>query len=185
MKLLGQACLVLLSVTVFLLVRDNRRIRQANALITIANAHPRVGARVPRFEARTLAGDSLVPFQPSSGVRLLFVFNTSCEFCKASMPALAEIQSRINAESSPIPSRLLAIGLDSIPALTRYAVEHSMSTPVVPMDQVDAQMSRLSVVPVLLAVDSSGMVQYARVGGLTHGFVVDSLAQVLAAGQHR
>ncbi len=59
---------------------------------------PYVGMYVPAVTLPSVTGDSVLLGGPSVGhVQILFVFTTTCQYCKASLPAWKRIASELTA----------------------------------------------------------------------------------------
>ena len=90
---------------------------------------PYVGMYVPAVTLPSVSGDSVLLGQaPHGQVQVLFVFSTSCEFCKASLPAWKRIAGEFAANSQV---EVVGISVDSVEATRRYVAEHGLELPVV------------------------------------------------------
>lgn len=70
------------------LVVQSREHRQRYAELYERAAYPHIGGFVPSFEAETMEGNRVVIGErPEGGTQTLFVFNTACPYCLASLSA--------------------------------------------------------------------------------------------------
>ena len=133
---------------------------------------PYAGMYVPPFAAPTTDGGAV---EVARGRRqVLFVFNATCEFCRASIPAW----SRIAAEAEAAGGRGAAVGLslDTPDTARAYAARHGLRYPVaVYPDRRTEALYRTRTVPVTMVVDSAGRVVLARIGELREGPAADSV----------
>ncbi len=138
---------------------------------------PYRGYAVPTFRAGTLGGDSITVGElPDSGGRqVVFVFTTTCQFCKATLPiwaAVADSMTRLGSGTV----RVVAISLDSAAAAARYATEHHLSYPVLTFPHwKTAQLFRARAVPETVVLNQLGEVVFAHIGRLEAGPALDSV----------
>lgn len=135
---------------------------------------PYTGMFVPAFSSATLEGQPVSVAESGRGKQVLFVFNATCKYCKASIPTW----SRIAAEAEAAGGRGAALGLSlDVPDTARaYAARHRLTYPVSVFPDVRmAALYRSRTVPVTMVVDSTGRVLYARVGELREGPAADSV----------
>ncbi len=135
---------------------------------------PYPGLYVPAVTLPSVSGDSVLLGQaPPGQVQLLFVFSTTCEFCKASLPARKRIAGEFGANSQV---EIVGISVDSVEATRRYVAEHGIELPVVSFtDRRLRALYRAGITPQTLIVDAEGKVSYARVGALTEAAAIDSV----------
>ena len=91
---------------------------------------PYEGLWVPTFETTTLEGESVVIGRAEEGTRqVLLLFDTTCPFCRTSLPAWENLSYRLAGVSEPV---VLVYGISLSPdAETRqYVGEHGLTSPV-------------------------------------------------------
>jgi peroxiredoxin len=174
-RILIGAGVTALAVSVFVLGRQNRSLKQANRDLVTRFTQPHRGLIVPSFRAASLSGDSVTIGQlKGDGRQVLFFFTTTCEYCRNSFATLATVDSAI-ANDTVLKPRLYAVGLDSIDALRRFADSTRFAFPILHLsDSRIAALYRLRGVPQLIVLDS-GRVTYARAGELRGSAAFDSL----------
>ena len=165
-----------LAVSVFVLGRQNRSLKQANRDLVTRFTQPHRGMIVPSFRAASLSGDSVTIGQLSAdGRQVLFFFTTTCEYCRSSFAILETVDSAI-ANDTVLKSRLYAVELDSIDAVRRFADSARFAFPILHLpDSRIAALYRLRGVPQLIVLDSAGRVTYARAGALNSSPALDSV----------
>lgn len=177
--LLLPAALAVASILVVVLALRVRRLNGENAELVKYATQPRAGMFVPAFSSATTDGVEMSVATPRRGRQVLFVFNHTCPYCRASIPAW----TRIAAEAEAAGGRGAAAGLSlDAPDTTRaYVARHGLRYPVVAFpDRRTAALYRTRLVPVTMVVDSSGRVLLARIGELREGPAMDSVR--VAAG---
>ena len=130
----------LLVVRLALQVRD---LRQAVADLRRDAVLPHAGLVVPTFTASTLAGQqATVGRAPGGGRQVFFVFNTTCGFCRETIPRWNALAERLRSAGS----RVAVYGISSDPdSVTRpYVLETGIEFPVVtfPDEKLVAPLSR-------------------------------------------
>ena len=162
---------------------------QPEAAVRARDPYP--GFYVPAIDAATLAGDTvrLGECAPRR-IQLLFVFSTTCDFCRASLTAWKTIASELRDDSGV---EIYGISVDSVEATRAFLAQHDIEFPVVSFAERKVRaLYRSGIVPQTVVLDAEGMVRYARLGAITEAVVVDSvLAQAsatstewAAAGRH-
>lgn len=137
---------------------------------------PYAGMFVPTFQTRTLEGAPVtVGEAPGSGRQVLFVFTTTCPYCKSTLPAWREIEAALDTVRS-VPVAVYGISLDSVEATRRYAAEHGLPYPVVrfPEDKLSA-IYRAGTVPLTVVLDEEGRMIHSRLGELKGRPAIDSV----------
>lgn len=135
------------------------------------------GMYVPVLERETLEGTPVTVGVPGRGDRqLLLFFNTTCSYCRQSVPPWRDLTERLR----DVPSvEIVGIAWDSAPAVRGYVAKHSLSFPVVSFPDVRwTHLFRARSVPYALAVDGDGRVVWAR-EGVWDGATVDSAVGLL------
>ena len=138
---------------------------------------PYVGMYVPSVSLPSVGGDTVLIGQASPGqVQLLFVFSTSCRYCKASLPAWTQIALEFSDNSQV---GVVGISVDSTYATHEYMEEHELEFPVVSFTGPRLRALFHTVAfPQSIVVDAEGEVQYARLGAVTGASAIDSIIQL-------
>lgn len=129
---------------------------------------PGTGQVVPTVRARTLDGDSVLLGEGEPGTRqVLFIFNTRCGICVATLPAWTRVHARLVDEAGVA---VLGWSQDADSLTQRYAQQHELAFPIV----VGLPLRYLKLyhgwaVPATLVVDHEGTVIYGRPGALSAG----------------
>lgn len=155
---------------------QNRRSRDAYADLRRRATLPHSGLFVPTFTAETISGDSLRVGSSATGHRqLLVVFNTSCQYCQATLPLWKQVAALAGRTGTP-PLRVVGISLDSAATSRAYATSHAIPFPVINFPERKlAVLYRALTVPQTLILDAEGRVLYARVGAYMSPESRDSL----------
>ena len=158
--------LVALGLTIGLVIAlgvENGALKRRLERLSERALDPYPGLAVPAFETVTVGGDSVTIAARETGEKqVLFFFTTTCPYSKASFPAWNCVAARMRYEAGV---RVYGIGLDSLQVLTRFAEQQTLSFPVVALgDRSYAELFRVRRVPLVLLVDDSGYVRYARYG---------------------
>lgn len=166
-----------LAVTVFLLGRQNRTLKNENSALLTRLTEPHRGFIVPSFRAQSLSGDSmLIGEMNRDGRQVLFFFTTTCVYCRNSLGAISRIDSALRRDTL-LRADLFAVSVDSAPSqLKRFVDSSRLSVPILRLP--DTRLSvlyRIRGVPQLLVLDSAGRVTYARSGELAAPEAVDSV----------
>ncbi|MGD2135757.1 MAG: TlpA disulfide reductase family protein [Gemmatimonadales bacterium] len=161
------------------LIRQNRTLAEQNRLLARQAVDPRAGLFVPTLGATTLDGEPAVLGQLGRR-QLLFFFNHTCPFCRASIPAWNAVARELDGDSIAV----FGIALDSAPVATVYATEQGLGFPVIAKPEPRlVGLYRVSGVPLILVVDD-GRMTYARLGVLESPAAMDSVV-VAALGDVR
>jgi peroxiredoxin len=137
------------------------------------------GAYVPVQSTPMLDGSSVVLGEVAPGTRqVLFVYNTQCPFCVASIPAWQRIAGELRGNPA---ARVVAVSLDSMDVTRRYAQQHGLRYPsAILLDPRTASLFRFNNVPQTLVIDERGRVMHSRVGRLDVGAAADSVLAAVA-----
>lgn len=174
------AALAAASALVILLARRQTDLSREYGLLRTKATLPFRGYAMPTFRTKTLTGDSLTVAELSDTVsrQLVFVFTTTCPFCKATLPIWAGLADSSQRLGRPV--RIVALSLDSVAETSRYAAEHSLRYPVATFPTWKlAQLFRARAVPQTLVLDHDGQVIYAHTGRLQPGSALDSVYAAL------
>lgn len=136
---------------------------------------PHAGIFVPTFDAVTLEGNKVRIGRTSLGGRqVLFIFTTTCPFCRASIPYWKQIAASVDTVSEDV--EVYGIAVDSISRAPRYVLEHRLPFPVLGFPERKlSHLYRASWVPLTMVLDSDGRVVYARRGVIESSATVDSV----------
>lgn len=146
--------------------------------------HPYVGMYVPAVTLSAVTGDSVLLGGPPLGhVQVLFVFSTSCQYCKASLPAWKQIAAELAASDR---AEVVGVSTDSVEPTRRYLVQHGIELPVVSFtDRRLLAMYRAGTTPQTLIIDADGRVGYSHLGAVTEPVVIDSILNAAATAAAR
>jgi peroxiredoxin len=129
---------------------------------------PAMGQVVPAVRARTLAGDSVLLGEGDTATRqVLFIFNTRCGICVATLPAWARLHARLATDADV---SVLGWSQDADSLTQPYIEAHQLAFPVV----VGLPLRYLKLyhgwaVPATLVLDHEGTVVYGRPGVVSAG----------------
>lgn len=123
------AALVVALGLVAVLARQKTAQEERYATLRENTSLPRRGVFVPTFVAQTIEGDSItIGERPDSGKQVLFLFTTTCPYCKASLPAIREIA---DAAAAAPDVGMVGIVLDSLDHAIAYAHANALSFPII------------------------------------------------------
>lgn len=183
-RLLLAVGLLFASGLVLVLARQNRAHRAAYAELYRRTSRLVPGVYVPTFAATALDGRSLTVGEAANGRRqVVFVFNTTCRFCYASLPAWKTIAARLDS-AGHAGSTVIGISLDSADVTGRYIAANDLRFPVVrfPAPKL-APLYRALSVPQSYVLDESGRVVYAHTGLLNNPAIIDSIVDAVRVGE--
>ena len=156
------------------LIRDYEELRRQyrEALNT-----PLRGSYVPGFAATTLENSQPVAIAQGSPDerQVLLVYTTTCQFCKASLPAWKRLTATLDTMTQP-RVKVYGVTLDSVEVTRRYIAEHRLPYPTVrfPDARVES-MYRAGSVPLTVVLDGEGRTLYSRLGEVSRPETVDSI----------
>ena len=148
-----------------------------------ASRTPMPGYAVPTMRAPTVAGDTVTVGETPGHRQLLFVLNTTCPHCRATLPVWKRIAAEIEASTDDV--EVLALSLDPLEATAAYREEHGLPFPVAlfPEEKL-IRLYKAGSVPLTVLLDSDGRVEYARLGRLDAGSqAVDSVLAAVYANR--
>ena len=124
---------------------------------------PRRGVFVPTFVARTIKGDSImIGERPDDGKQVLFLFTTTCPYCKASLRAVRELA---DAASTTPGVGMVGIVLDSLDHAIAYAHANALSFPIIEFPTRKLRyLYRARSVPTVLVLDADLEVESCSAG---------------------
>ena len=164
-RVLLVAGLLAATTLVVLLGNEVRSLRADARLTSERQQYMLTDLYVPRLEVAALGGRRVVIGEPPAGQReVLFVYNTSCGFCRGTVPAW----NHIAREAARRGVNVYGLSLDGLDATVRYSAENELgfTTLLLVSDRAKALL-RAEAVPQTLVVDSDGRVVMARPGVLT------------------
>ncbi len=172
-QLLTTTAVVASMVLIAVLTYQNRSLKSdlAHFLLSTVQAHE--GMVVPGFLATTLSGDSVTIGGLDAGMQILFFFNTSCPYCRASIDGWNRVAQAVEDSDSV---KVFGVVLDSARAAQKYALDHELQFPVavIPERRL-AQLYRINRIPLTLVVDGAGRVAFAKAGELVEETAIDSI----------
>jgi peroxiredoxin len=135
---------------------------------------PYVGMYVPPLSVPSIDGGQVTLGEVAGGERqVLFVFNTSCAFCSASVPAWRQVVARLAAEPGV---RVYGLSTDSLAASRAYAAEHGLGFPIVSLTEPRGwALYHLHGVPWTLILNGEGRILFVRPGAVEGDAAVDSI----------
>lgn len=138
----------------------------------------REGDYIPSYEAVGVDGRSLEIGAAAEGkAQVLFVYNTTCQQCRASLPAWRSVAIELRSDSLV---EVIGISLDSLRLSAGYVKRHQLPFPSIAL--VGARLRSLhkfGAVPQTIVVDSKGRVLHSRPGLIEDEAAIDSI--ILAA----
>lgn len=171
--------LVALAVLVFWLARDGTASRAREVTLNRKLREPWRGNAMATFSARSVQGDTVtVAWVPVGNKQLVYVFRTTCPFCRRSNPYLNALQKSFDsaATAGGVRVQLVGISLDSLAETERYVKEQALSFPVVRFPERKLRLIyKTQVVPSLILLTDEGRVIFARLGVFEAPAARDSL----------
>jgi peroxiredoxin len=167
--LLAAAVVVTLAVQKRSLVARYMELQQQERL-------PYEGLWVPTFKAVTLGGGEVVIGEAEKGTRqVLLIFDTTCSFCRTSLPAWADLSARLAGVGEPLVE-VYGISLSPEAETRQYVDEHGLTFPVLRFPEEKLRyLYRANGVPQVIVLDHEGRVIYTRPGELGEGAELDTV----------
>lgn len=155
---------------------ETRSLRAAYQELGNRARDPHAGIFVPTFRAVTLHGESLtVGALSGSGRQVVFVFTTTCPYCRASLAAWRQLARDADTARGP-HVQVVGISWDSVEQTRRYAAEQALTFPIVRFPERKlGVLYRARAVPVTMVLDSTGRVLFGHVGVFTEALARDSV----------
>lgn len=151
---------------VFVLASHNRALSADYRKLRELSTLPHAGTVVPTFRTATLERRPVVvgELTDSTARQVLFVFNTTCPFCLATIPEWKRLTDSLGRLGGV---QVLAISLHSPDSTRRYVADHEIAYPVLTFpDGKLARLYRAAAVPQTVVLDWRGTVLYAKTGTL-------------------
>ena len=174
-SVLPVVALLVATALVIVLARQLDATRQQRDLLAERARSLQPGAYVPVQSAPTLDGAPVVlGYVPPGTRQLLFVYNTSCAYCRATIPTWHLLADRFRGDPAV---KVVAVSLDSLEATRSYTRQHALRYPsAILLDERAASLFRFNNVPQTLVIDERGRVMHSRVGRLDTPGAADSVA---------
>jgi peroxiredoxin len=174
------ALLIVASGLVVDLAIQNRSLRAGNLGLSRRLSLVHAGMYEPTFQTTTFDGKPAVIGASASGSRqVLFVFTTTCPYCKRTVGAWQRIADSLGVLRD-VKAEVFGISLDSGTPARRYVGEHHLTFPVVEFPERKLPvLYRTRSVPSTVVLDSVGRVIFARVGYLADSLLVDSVVSAV------
>jgi peroxiredoxin len=166
-----------------LVVVLSNRLRDLSAdyqALRLRSTLPHAGIVVPTFRTVTLARGPVTVGEvvDSAARQVLFVFNTTCPYCRGIIPVWHQMTDSVKRLGRPV--QVLAISLDSVDTTRHYVAEHALRYPVLTFPQPKLErLYRAVAVPQTLVLDWRGTVLYARTGALDSASLDSGYAAVI------
>lgn len=158
------AALIAASTLVLLLSSRLRDLSADYREFRLLSTMPHSGGVVPTFQTVTLAGASVTVGEVDDSLarQLLFVFNTTCPYCRGIIPLWQHMADSLEGLGRV---QVLAISLDAADTTRQYIREHRLRYPVLtfPTSKLK-RLYRAVAVPQTVVLDWKGTVLYARTG---------------------
>jgi peroxiredoxin len=164
---------------VIVLARQLDATRQQRDLLSQRSQSLQPGAYTPLYRAATLDGKPVALGDVAPGTRqVLFVYNTRCAFCLATIPTWQRIADRYRNDPKV---QVIAVSLDSLEATAKYARQHNLRYPTAVLtDPRTTGLFRFNSVPQTLVIDERGRVMHSRLGRLDDAVAADSVLAAVA-----
>src|SRR5467141_5278142 len=128
----------------------------------------------PRSKGAVVVGE----LADSAARQVLFIFNTTCPFCLATIPVWKRLADSLGRLGSV---QVLAISLDTRDTTRHYVAEHAVQYRVLTFPQRKLErLYRVVAVPQTVVLDWTGTVLYAKTGTLDSASL-DSVYRAVAS----
>lgn len=136
---------------------------------------PVPGTYVPQVHTSTTDGEPVVLGREGE-LQLLFFFNDTCPYCRASTSAWKVIAEAVEGEV-----RIYGVSFDSIAGAATYRRAHDLPFPVISRPSTRfVAVFRVTSVPLVMAVRPDGRIGYSRKGLLEKRAAVDSVVSAVS-----
>lgn len=174
-RYLPHVALAAAAVLVVVLGRDKRSLLDENTKLRERISAPYAGMYMPSFQTATLDGAPVTIGEAPGTRQVLFVFTTTCKFCKATLPAWQRIAAEARTPDGQRPA-VLGITLDSVDVSRKYVADNRLPFPVVRLvDDKLVSMYRAGSVPLTLVLDDKGRTIHSRLGEISTPEAIDSV----------
>ena len=166
-------------VLVLLLAKENKALADRQAKLTRRAFEPYAGQYVPTLAMAGIDGAAVTLGARADSVRqLMFVFTTTCPYCRASLPAWREIASVADTLTSH-RTQVVGVVLDT-GNVRKYQADHQLAFPILRFPtKRDQSIYRVRSVPLVLLLNADGMAIYSRIGVLDSRAAIDSVISAL------
>lgn len=156
---------------------DDLNVRYRRAL-----TEPLPNQYLPSFQTATLDGAPVsIGNLPTRARQVLFVYTTTCGFCKKSIPAWKQLAATLDTLRST-PVQVYGVSLDSASLTRAYSARYALNYATVRFpDERLTNMYRATSVPLTLVLDERGRTVYARLGELSRPAAIDSVLAAVKA----
>jgi peroxiredoxin len=178
-RIASRAGLLAATVLVTLLGQEVRSLRSDARLASQRQHYMHAGMYVPRLELTAPNGQRAIVGDPPARTReILFVFDTSCGFCRANVRPWNDIAE----EAAERRFAAYGLSLDDANATAKYSADHSLRFPTLLLEGERAKaLLRAKAVPQTIVVEPNGFVVLARPGVLSRA-ATDSILTLLPGG---
>lgn len=173
-KLAGATIVLVLLALVAILSLQSRELRERFRAADDKVKYPYVGMHVPELTFSSSLGLPVTLGKSARRDQLLFVFNTHCPYCKASIPAAGSIWQTL-ANSPNV--ELVAVSHDGAMETARYLHDFGLNIPFVSInDERSLGLFHATAVPLLVMIGARGTVDFVHVGELNMDVVESVVA---------
>lgn len=161
-----------------LLSSQNRALRTDFRDTLIAQRSPQAGNWMPLVDTVAINGTP-IRIGHSDSPQILIFFNTTCEFCLASLPAWAALNDSLSNEGG---AEIIGVSFDDHEATRAYVADHELRFAVTVLAHVRwSALFRIHGVPAVVVLTPEGRVADAWSGTTdraTIGLILDAVRQV-------
>lgn len=178
MKYLPNILAVTMMALVMILAIQNAHLRSKYEAVASRDKYPYIGMYTPVVHETGSNGRPLTIGRAIRSIQVLYFFNTRCPHCADSIPAIQKIADTLSQDEGV---EMVALTSDSAEETEKYMRKHFKS-----LEFVSSASTRLKAlfhaqsVPILIAVDTNGIVRYTHVGRLDANKDVNELLKALS-----
>jgi peroxiredoxin len=175
-RLVGPVALLVAAALVVTLGLQKRSLSAEYMELLQRERLPYEGLWVPTFQATTLTGEPVVIGRAEEGTRqVLFLFDTTCPFCRTSLPAWKNLSDRLASIGEPVV-HVYGISLSPDAETRLYVEEQRLTFPVLRFPEEKLRLLyRANGVPQVIVLNHEGRVIHTRPGELEEGAALDSV----------
>jgi peroxiredoxin len=169
--------LVISLIAITLLARHAHQLRLNFLEHRRQDTHTNRGDYVPTFSASTTNGDSVVigKLNDTTARQVIFIMTSTCPYCRKTIPSWRRIALRLSSN----PARrikVLALTPDSLNNAKWFGDSEKFPFPLVVFpNRKLVQLSRATVVPQTIVLNSDGRVLYSKTGLIASKLLEDSV----------
>ncbi len=139
---------------------------------------PEVGFPLPPVSVADLAGVEFPLTDPApDSARLLFISNTICAYCKATLPMLPEIERQLSERQMPVD--LVVVSVDSLRVTGEWVESHGIGSRVALLPGRWLYGMRLTSVPTWIVVGKGGEILHVEKGAIDSRNLADAMIERL------